>query len=120
MSIQDQAIARAISFLNAAGAVYLIRHNGETVADTLPQAVKKTRVLVNNFSRDTGYVKTINDMPPGMTHRFARKQWPELFKSDLTWKSFVASVKSTTVKRFGKDSVLFEHNDEYLDVMRGE
>jgi len=139
---QKQALIRALAFLKASGASYIVlepnpangrENEGEThtvhrsldMADWKrvdPELVKPKRELINNFVRDVGYIHTLAKLEPGGTARWVLDEHA-IFQSSnplaaRARNSFGASVNAWCKRNWGEDNYICAEKDGVLEVLR--
>lgn len=128
MDIKEAALQKAIAFLKASGADYIVTLGDEVyqsenpaapVAPVTHAATRKPRKRMHYFDRDTDYLRRIRAMKPTEVVRFYRKDYPVL-ATDVAWGSFKPSVHSATRSEFGQGNFLYRQadDDSYVEVMR--
>jgi len=109
MSVQTQAVDRAIAFLKAAGAQYKILLDGEEVGCNLPVVVARAkRTIVNDHVAATDYVNRLRTLQPEQLVTFERSEYPYLADASA-WNSFCACVNGVAKKLFGEDKYILEN-----------
>jgi ASC-1-like (ASCH) protein len=124
MSVQMQAIQKAVQFLNAAGATYkILGPGGENLYDTIPAPAapaKTKRVYVNNHVRITDYRNKLKEMKAGDVVTFNRMDYPAYVPDDKkAWRSFCSSFMGACKEQFGPDNFVVEGvTNQSITVLR--
>lgn len=127
MSIQAAALQKALAFLKASGAEYVVEFQGDVHQSANTKFVRieekpvKKRQRLHHFDRDTGYLIVIKSLKVGDVARFCRKDYPVL-ASDVAWTNFKPSVQTAARYTFGPDNFVYQvsKDDDYVEVMRVE
>ena len=111
-------LQRAIANLKAIGAHYRI-DTGTALIDTFPEkaAPIRSRVIVNNWVRITGYTVDVRALRPGDLKIWARADYPSM-KEERGWRSFCASVAHVVKADIGESNFLMERTDTALTIVR--
>lgn len=127
--IKTMALEKAILFLNASGAEYVVVFGGKTYQSAKPvdaeaagdrlKRVRSNNGLIRDFKNTTGYLKTLAELQPGQTSKFCRKDY-EVLKDDDAWASFMASVISASRGRFGVQGYIAhrDHQECTIEILR--
>lgn len=128
MSIKKFALDKALAFLAAAGADYVVVFDGQTyqsqtpvVAEPLPEFAPqwKPRKRLHHFDQDTDYRQRIDALQVGEVAQFRRAAY-DVLKTEVAWINFGATVSSKTRTKFGVGNYLYrvDRKTETIEVLR--
>lgn len=141
-NIQLLAYDKAVAFLNAAGAAYIVMAPGDVFCnyhsptgavelkafhdnftsyiEPLPLPVKPhhTRVITNNFVKQTNYVLTLRSLEVGQEASWNRAT--ANIATGRDWDSFTSCVSSQMKRSFGAidETWIRDKSDEQITVLR--
>lgn len=121
--IKRMCLDKALAFLKAAEADYVVTFQGEVFQSEVPapppDVQKRKRTQVHNFVQDTDYIHKLRALSTGQTVRFDRGAYAVL-KEKKAWDSFKASVTSQCRNKFGPNNYLIRSTEHCIEVLRAE
>lgn len=125
--IKELALQKAIAFLKASGADYIVTFGDQVCQSENPalltpiprESSRKPRKRLHYFDRETDYLPKIRALKAGDVVRFYRKDYPILVQG-IAWNNFKPSVHSSARNEYGAGNFIYRvaDDDSYVEVLR--